>query len=715
MLKYFYKTFLVSILCGSLLLLDFSYKGLTVSTVQAAQSETVKTEGIKDSDLMGTLTMAVVGTLAMRLYTYKMTTDVMLAAGGGAAFIAGEILAFLKLKKVMKDMETKITRDDKGNIDQKQIDTLVKLKESYEEAKKTANTKKTLQMTAAAAFAAAGVLAYTSTMAEVTGLTTCTTGITTALTALNTMKATCASLTAGTYTASEGARCYAEVTACETPILAFQPVLQAHEMKRQAMSPSMAALTTDTTENSTLSAQATAMGTTCTGTYGLAGAGAGPACSPLFPVEMMNSSGGAGLLMAMNNSILAPSAPKVVATPKNTLNLKKYFENAMNIMFPTANAELFSAMGIASSAAISFLMYTNKAIGPMIDIYMLTPKNRAIVWGVLAGLTFAATSATSNQISKIEANIQKIDAIINSMRSFQNGVAQTKTPSVQNQTIDKDIANNRKLNLNDLEKQEIDLKANGGGNLPCVNGESADKCPAFSDQLKNQADFNTMSTDVQATMSDVGKVVDGINGTSKISASTLSAANSVSARMNALQSELARKRKEAQEKLRAAGNNFDSSKEASKLDGNIKSAVENQLKKSNMSASEMLASFGGGKGFGSGSGSGSGAVATDASKNAKDAKNAGKKGAAVAIPVVAIPAASMPRMDDKSLSDGMKNGEENADAAALAASAEGKAGETMDDYDLKNDINKEKDSSIFDLISNRYQKSGYPRLFKRIK
>ena len=156
MLKLFYKTFLISVLSGSLLLMDFSYKGFLLST---AQAESVKTEKINDKDLMGTLTMTAVGVLAKRLYAYKPTTDILLAAAGGAIFLGGEVLAFVKLKDVMKGMEEQITRDKNGNVNKEQIESIERLKKSYEEAKKTANTKKMLQMAAAAAFAAAGVTA----------------------------------------------------------------------------------------------------------------------------------------------------------------------------------------------------------------------------------------------------------------------------------------------------------------------------------------------------------------------------------------------------------------------------------------------------------------------------------------------------------------------------------------------------------------------------
>jgi hypothetical protein len=50
---------------------------------------------------------------------------------------------------------------------------------------------------------------------------------------------------------------------------------------------------------------------------------------------------------------------------------------------------------------------------------------------------------------------------------------------------------------------------------------------------------------------------------------------------------------------------------------------------------------------------------------------------------------------------------ENADEA-------NKSGATMDDYEIKTDITRDSKENIFDVISKRYKKSGYPRLFKRL-
>jgi len=704
MLKYFYKTLFVSILCGSLLLLDFSYKGSIVQ-FNTTVAETVKTEGIKDNDLMSTLTMSAIGLLTQRLWMCQMSTDMMLAAGGGAAYVAGEVLAFFKLKKAMKDIETEITRNKNGEIDQKQIDTLVKLKESYQKAKETANTKKMLQTAAAAAFAAAAVAAYMLEATEQAQFATC-----------------------NAAAASVPAECQ-ELSAASAAVISVLNALQASRIIPKPSAAAKAASETGqtavTTGGATTASSGTtiavAAGTACTAsegtdafhckeavTCGPSGAKVMAACSPI----QITLKGTEGFCPSPLSFAKTNSAPSKSLMANNALGLKPIFLALIGrYLVSDAKADLFSPLGIASSAAISFMLATNKTLGATIDFYLLAPINRAVIWGVLAGLTFMASSSTGNQISKIESNIQKIDSIINGMRSFQNGVAQSKTPGVQNPRIGFVDNKNQKLGFNESERTDIDLKADGGGKLPCVNGEESQNCPSLSNKLLSQPDLRSMPDSVQAAATSLGKLTDGLNGTGKISSGTIAEANSLSGRLNALQSDIDKRRKEAQDRLKAAGSKLDLEAQAKKVNGEIRSAVETELNKRNMTAGQMLASFGSHTGAGSFGGGAEGTVASDVNKNGKGAK----KGAGTFVmPVVAVPPAGFPQGGaDKSLSDSLKADQGKADE--LASAADGKAGDSIDDFDLKNDITKEKDTSIFDLISNRYQKSGYPRLFKRIK
>ena len=727
MLKLFYKTLLVSVLSGSLLLLDFSYKGIALQVVQA---ETVKTEKINDKDLMGTLTMTVVGTLASRMYQYKMTTDVMLAAAGGAIFLAGEVLAFFKLKEVMKGMEQEITRDKNGNINREQIAALERLKKSYEEAKKTANTKKTLQMAAAAAFAAAAVAAYTLQATDLTALTTCTTGITTATAAVTAVDtATCDPLLEVVYTAALGAQCKAEVVSCKAAIKAYSASMKSYEMARQATGPSSSGLATVTGMGTALTAEITALSGTCLSYTSAAQGALAAACKPLVPTNSKGTSGGTALRQPGDGGWINKLPPalkknfidsnydgemnKLISQNKES-TFNSYLTKAFNLIFPTANAELFSAMGIASSLAIKYILATTATIGPAIDNFMLIPQKRAIVWGILSGLTFAATTATNNVIAQIEANIKKIDAILNSYKAMADGTTATQTTvgATPAQMTLKPAINTA---ANAVDYEAIDLSNYPNGTLPCSTVEQNGKCKSMEDAVKELPSFDGLDADSQLQLSSILKTANGLSGTSSITKGTLNGAAKLAGQYNAINGALNRNKTKSAEGLKKAGINYNGDAEAKKLSDSIEKAMLNELKKNNSNANDMYASMYGGK-----AGSASTTGNDDAAKKAAAAAEAEALAAALARAkgsnaggAIDINAGSAEKMDlGLTGVDNGSNGKMSAEELAAYNQAAKAAAGSMDEYDIKNDISKDSGANIFELISNRYQQSGYPRLFK---
>lgn len=720
MLKFFYKTLLVSLLSGSLLLLDFSYKGAILNVgVNSVQAETLKTEGISDSDLMGTLTMSVVGVLASRLYSYKMTTDIMLAAAGGAIFIAGEILATIQLKKVMKDIETELKRDENGKLDQRQIEVLEKLRQSYVKAKETANTKKNLQLAAAAAFAAAAAVAYTMATADLTAVTTCSTGITTALTAVQTVNtAVCAPLIAGTYTAAAGAACEAEVVACTAALTATSSAFVAHELARQASGPSAAGLTTTAGTGATF---LTALGTTsssCLVYTSAAQVAFLPTCSPVVPAQKaMYDSGGLPLSVVNVNHFQLHPLLKNILYPQGFSNekivgvspQKNILNKALDFVFPEAHAELFSAMGIASSLAIKFILATSATLGPTIDLLMLIPWKRAIVWGMLGAATLAATKATENQIKIIEGNISKIDAILNSLYALANGVKQENNMVVKNPKIEKVTLPNQNTSI--AEHSEVDLKAMGGGSLPCITGNGSSSCPSFSEKLDSLKDVKNLPALVQAEIGNISKLADGINGQSKLKASTFDKAQVLAGQVNSLRKIEAVKRKQLQDKLKSKGMKRNLAKEAAKFEALMKAAVQKELDKSRMSAGDMLASFGNGSSSRSFSDMVTNVDKGLGLKDLKDLNYIGPSGGAskaAAKPVDKLKLESDEDTDDGSYDSSIVK----MDTRGLKAD-DGSELAPIEAYDVSIGINQDDKTSIFEVISKRYQKSGYPRLLKK--
>ncbi len=691
MLKFIYKTLLVSVLSCSLLMLDFSYKGIMVNSVQA---ETLKTEGVKDADLMATLTMTAVGLLASRLYSCKLTPDMMVAAAGGAAFIAGEILSTIKLKKVMKDLETEITRDPNGNVNKEQVQALERLRKSYEEAKKTAGTKKMLQMAAAAAFAAAAVLAYTQYGTNQGLDKTCTMALTAAA---NTCNATGKPMLSNPYTAAQGAI----LVSGATQTSAASPKLEATAAAADVPgAPSAKMQTTETT----MQAADKVLVTTASGQCPATG-GANGICASGHSIKMATR----GVCMvppvlssipqAIGHNLYAYAPYSHVNSTNNT------FSMIQQMFMANAHADLFSPMGIVSSAAISFVLLTSKTLGVQIDTFLFSPMNRAIIWGVLAGLSFAASSATDNVIKKIESNIAKIDAILNSMYSLGKGSgtenpAKPQAPGVNGTTKPSTITKMNPTNYEDMDLSELK-----DGTLPCFTGADTKNCKSFEEVNKTLPAFTSLDLPTQQQVSGILKTANGVNGTSKISGTTLDGLARLAASANALKAASDKAKNKIQDRFKLDKKKTNLDAISKKFEDDLNAAVSGQLKKSNTNAADMMASLYGGRG-GIASSSDS-AVA----KTGEDA-DASKLPPAVAN-VIDIGAGASSDPANAGL-DGIDTGSGSAmSAAELAAYNEAAKKTNLDGFDVPtNDISHDSSASIFDLISNRYQQSGYPRLFK---
>lgn len=699
MLKFIYKTLLISVLSCSLMMLDFNTKGITL---QSAQAETVKTEGVKDSDMMATLTMTAVGLLASRLYTCKMTADMMVAAAGGAAFIAGEILSTIKLRKVMKDMETEITRDKTGKINEEQVAALERLKKSYEEAKKTAGTKKMLQQAAAAAFAAAAVTAYMLAAQEKTAQATCDA----ALKAAGTM---CPGL--GAQTAANSGVLFGLFTSREAPKpsnagFAAQTTAEGTEKTAEGTSASGAATLSGTYATACAACYGScpacqyspACANTPTATFV-------PACAPITPIlKVTTGFCPAPLTFAKNSSGENNFYAKSYSNPQFMA-----MALVMEMLAPkNAQADLFSPLGIASSAAISYLMYTNASLGVKIDMYLLAPMNRAIIWGVLAGLTYMASSSTDNVIKKIDANIQKIDTILNSMYSLAQGTKGSQTIQT-NGTIQTTVKPNTALNLGATDYEAVDLSSQPDGALPCFTAKEGQKCTSMENGLKDLPSFTGLDAESQKQISAIVSASNGLNGTSTISKGTLSSMAGVAGSANAMRANMDKAKNKLADIMKKAGikNNMD--KTAKEFSDSINKSVQDGLKKSGTDANGMMASMYGGRG-GLSSSSGSTAAAKTAEEALKKDPVAAANAVNIASPEGAV------TIDSQGMSLGANDNKE-ATAEELAAYNEGTKGAgSMDDYDLKeNEISKDSSASIFDLISNRYQRTGYQRLFEKVK
>lgn len=653
MLKYFYKTFLISILCGSLLMLDMSYKAGVVNVgFNSARAESVSTGGVDDSNLMSTLTMVGISVIASRLILYgTLTTDIGLAAAGGLAFIAGDMMATSKLKEAKKKIETEIKRGKNGDITDEQRQSLMRLLNMYKASLGAAETKKNLQLAAAAAFAAAAIAAYMASTLEV-GL-----------------DVACQTATAAVTSAAQAALSNPYTATLAGTCLTAQGLSKTAEGKytggREVPAPSCPSITTVLPSWAGGVAADKSAGVSCS-TFG--GAAQSSACQAMFTGKKANEP----IMCAPPGLLLATTAATVVL------------------------------MGITASTLITAVVGFSAPLAEMVDIAIYTPKRRAIVWGVLAGLAFASSSSTSNVISQIEGDIKKIESLLNTINAQASGTIASN--GIQKPTSNGTNVKPNQFILREAESNNSDVKIEGG-KIPCITNpdNKGGTCPTVSSTLQNSTGFNNLPEGFKTDVMNIGQATDGLNGASTVSASSLNAASSIGANAARLLNGLKKTKEDFQNRLIASKSKTNLNDEEKKFKDSINNAFKAAMIKNKTNSKALLASYGSGSSLGELS-----KATEDTAKLLGDKMPKGLGEFKIPnIPTPEIPA--MPNYaqgSDTPTADELAKMENNDEAS--------KSGVTMDDYEIKTDITRDSKENIFDVISKRYKKSGYPRLFKRL-
>jgi len=696
MWKLIYKTFLVGILSGSIMMLDFQFKTSGFVSFNSARAEKFEAGGKEDGDMMSTLTMVGISVMASRLIQYgKVTPDIMAAAAGGAAFIAGDMMATKKLKEAMKKIEMDIQRSKTGDLTDQQRQALLKLRQSYMDAKETANTKKTLQMASAAAFALAAGLAYMASGMELAAETACTTALSTAPATIASGLSTCMGVCATEFAtctmqpacttpqtvaaclaacqakqAACQAKCNAENASCTTATTTVQTGMQSYINLRKAPKLSCPDLQQANQARGMLNGQLGSQKGACPPPYfTTAGTQVEAGCRPVFPMHIGWESG-----------CLSP------------------------MMLYGGMAASVALMGITASTLVTAVVSFSAPLAQAIDTQIFIPMRRAMIWGVLAGLAFAASSATDNVIAKLDGYIQKIDALLKTFNMQGLGSLATNAANINNKGIKIDPLTGKPITIDSQNSSELDLGGKGA-TLPCITAKEGESCPSFSKTFDNLGNLSGLSDSMKTSVDDLKKLGDGVNGTGKISSTAMSAAGRLAANQNALNNNLKKYKSETFGKYKFAnGKSFEQNE--NDLRNSMMGSMQSAILKNKKAAGEIYASL-------TGLTPGEMKVSDYGVNNSvsTSTKVGGVKGAVGGANAGAAPNGGFgdANLADENLDVSQAEGDKG-DLAKLNSA------EKLDGLEVEqNDIVKDKGVSIFEVISNRYLKSGYPRLFKRIK
>lgn len=688
---YVCRSLFIALLCGSLLFWDISYKGIELRKIQAA-------EEIKDSNLGATLTMAATGLIASRLWTYpKLTPDMISAAVGGAAFIVGEISAYMQFKEQLKEFEMDLQMSN--NPDQKQIESLEKLLQSYEKAKDVAGQKKGFQLAAAAAFGVAAGIAIYQAVTDETTQTTCLTALSTATSA---GLAACGTECAGSCNVASVVNCTntciaAQCTPCSAGIAAATTQITSRILVRETPNKSIMALPKVTGIDASVGAT---IGGACAAPFAklTMGIPANTACQAYITSTHATMAGG-GIF-------------SFTSAPKNIPSVieKRFFYLLMTKLVKEANASTFSAplsmMGIASSVAVAFVLANSVTLSNMVDLAILIPKRRAMLWAALMGTSLMASQATQAVIDKLDGNIQKVKTVLARMYQLNPGSFANKPnliAAMKTSLNPKRVSGVPITNTNLTENVNYDY-AKG---LPCITPEVNGKCSDMNGAVQKIQGIDNLPAELRKDFDNVKSFGSSINGGSSISSGAIEGAQKLGAQANAINERLKRERKKAWEIInKNSKNKIDPDKEIDNVRSEMAKAVSDSLAKNKLTLDSASKLFGGGLM----------AMANKPGDAIADAKKkSGDEAKAVTVAV------SGEKKDDKKKEEDLdlgldKDAEEDiASVEGLNPEAGGDAPKSIDDYDLGQNIHKDPDQNLFEIISKRYMNSGYKRLLEKKK
>lgn len=651
-----------------------------------SKSETRKFEGTDKSgdSAIQSITMLAIGFVGMRLMSYKKwTPDMMVVAAASAAYIMAQIANILSLKKQIKDMEVQITKRSDGKIDQAQIETLQKLKESYEATKKSLKTTKTLQMAAAAIFAAATATAAYQRLTEEGQKTSCEFAITNTVTELGTCAA---STTLAVTEATSCSLCAAQLTDFGAGIATTSPGDALPPMPTTSMTKAMADLPKDTK----LATQANMV---CTGAMAntIKMKSIPQACSTYLTNKKGNRAYTEVAGMSSNQhrflkSIIAKSTfplERIIADSKDEGRIRNGLKKALDFLFPKAEAGWMPWLGLGAgaAAALAAAQFTNMKY---VDQVIYSPGGRIIAWGVMTGAALMAASSTQGEIDKTEENIKKIDQILKEMNALQNGV---KLNTIQEQAI-------KMATVDPNSFQDLQLSTNPAVKTDCITGSGNSNCASLYDQVKNMPNFAGLPDSFKNIASQSANLANGLTGTGTISGATLSSAASLAGKQNAISTTASKIKNKLNEDLAKAGKakiDFDGLQ--NKMWKQLKSGTEDAIKAKGFSGSSLLAS--------------TNISPVNGTNKAHDLSLAAKKSGVASI---AGGSGGQGKEKEKALQFDFQ--EESL--AAVAAAANGIA-TSEERYDTEeNEISKNKNESIFQIISNRYFRSAFPKLLEEV-
>lgn len=372
---------------------------------------------------------------------------------------------------------------------------------------------------------------------------------------------------------------------------------------------------------------------------------------------------------------------------KRNLGLIAKFIAQMNSRFiKDANAATtpFWFLGGAGAAMFVKQLVISKLESQTLAV---SPASRIILWGGIGAVLMIALNAGESVLDKINGNIEKIDGMINRLKFLSKGGLANKMQEKEYQLFKKKLAN-----------QTYKVSNNPNETTICATSGTVGACSSLETKLASMPDFTGLPGGMQSLGTSLARVADSVGGKNTISGASLSSVDTLAGKSAAVRKALDKKTKEIIGNINKKNKkNIDFDKNSKAFAKNLMFKTKRSLANSGLTPYQANELIGGNSSMMSGSAK---AVADSDSKKGVD-KTAG---------VVSTEA----KADKTGDLDFNFNEEPTAGSEEAVAGVAGAAGaENIDEFETGAlDVNSDSTKNIFDIISGRYFKSGFPRLLE---
>lgn len=690
MFKHLYKTLLISIISGSLLsfspAIALAAEGQTQTTTDSNGVITAKKnhkfDEVSDADMVTSVAMIAAGVVTGRMVRYyqPLTMDVVVAAAAGTAYIAGELVTTISFQGKIKEMTIEVEKKNDGSVNEEQIKQLQDLKKSYEEARKTTNIKKMLQLASATAFGVAGAMAAYMEYAEDATVGACKAAIAKA----NTDLASCVSSGASGVGASEAASCGKCVKDLNEYSLAYLKFVNQRAVPMFSFEADKKILETEVYLQKPICAIEPGIVSDAVSIH--IGAHCTTNSVKVMIANQTNAKAPGQRLREGTNNL--DFFKKFIKQPiysyemNQNLEKKTLMDKVLGFLIPKAEAGTFQLLGYGSATLAAILLASGTTM-TWVDTLMFVPLNRAVVWGLLAGIALMSAKSSDGIVKKLDGNIAKIDAILADLNKLAKGVkAQNLTQQgISISTVPKGVASGVVFSTNSSQKMD------------CMANNSSTNCTPLANKLSSMPGFSNLPESFKDIATQSVALGDSLNGTNTISGSTISSAESLGAKQNAI-SKLLNDKMNALNKTLGPKNSYQ--KKQDKFQKGLAASIKKNLASKGMTATGLMASIG--------------STPIDSSLAKKDLAPLPGNKLTAGQNAINVQDGAGDGKEDQSLKLDFK---EVTPGDGLSMGEVSSSGGAAKEYDMKStEINGEFGPSLFELISGRYIKSGYPKLLE---